>query len=116
MLSLRRCRDLLTGAVGSSDVEVEQLRDQLHAIAEVAVEGFIAKERVSATRSPTEARPHDNSEDARPAALRLIAEPERHAVEERAAIMEYEGGLDRDHAERRAVLHVVRGRGDNEIS
>ncbi|MDR1351012.1 MAG: hypothetical protein LBJ59_09630 [Zoogloeaceae bacterium] len=41
--------------------------------------------------------PVASNDEARPA-------PDREAIEERAAIMEYDGGLSRGEAERRAVL------------
>jgi len=90
-----------------ADAEVERLRDQFQAIAEVVVEEIIVKRRVLPTSSAREARPDHSRERARSAALRLIAEPQRHAIEERAAIMEFDGGVERDRAERHAVLNAV---------
>lgn len=37
----------------------------------------------------------------------LMSELDRDAMEERAAICEYDGGLSRDHAEQLAALHTV---------
>ena len=41
---------------------------------------------------------------------------QRFMFEERAAIMEYEGGLTRDEAERRAMIEVMNQETDNDQS
>ncbi len=42
----------------------------------------------------------------------FISEAEREHFEERAAIMEYEAGLPREEAEKRALESVIRCRGE----
>jgi len=86
-LSIERCRALL-GNDGDalSDSELEALRDQFYAIASVASRAYLARDA-----SPF-----------RTALLRL-SEADRIDVEERAAILEFEGKLCRDLAERQAL-------------
>ena len=50
--------------------------------------------------------------DAYQAALKLLPESEREDVEERAAIIEFEGGANRDEAERQAILGAVQVRNE----
>ncbi len=89
MLSVVRCRELLRGG-GGSDAEIERLRDALYALANVAIDL--------------------HQEHRLPHALRLLPSEQRDAVGERAAIVEFEGGLRRDEAERRAVWGAVQRR------
>ena len=85
MLTLQRCRELLeTDSPGLSDSELEALRKQLYAIAQVGIHAR-ARERQFAQ------------------AIAALAEDERADVEERAAILEFDGKLSRDQAERLAL-------------
>jgi hypothetical protein len=43
--------------------------------------------------------------------LSTLSEAERDDFEERAAIMEYDGGLSREEAERQAMLRILEKRG-----
>ena len=85
MLSLQRCRELLTGdARAFSDDELEALRTQFYAVAQVGVRATIRERRFAQ-------------------AIADLSEEERADVEERAAILEFEGRLSRDQAERLAL-------------
>lgn len=44
--------------------------------------------------------------------LSTLSDDERMEYEERAAIMEYDGGLSREEAERRAMLRILTKRGN----
>jgi hypothetical protein len=79
-----------------TDSELERLRDGLAAIATVALDALGDRR----TRRMIEAA---DAFDAVPAEL-------REAVEERAAIMEFDGQMPRDRAERAAFALVLGGR------
>ena len=84
MLSLQRCRDLLTGdARAISDDELEATRTQFYTLARTGVRAAIRERRFAQ-------------------AIAALPEEERADVEERAAILEFDGGLSRDQAERLA--------------
>lgn len=110
MLTLARCREILGADCGRSDAELERLRNHLQALAELTVEACRISARAERARDP---QPRGDGQEPNPrglpfaVALQLVAEDQRHDVEERAAIMQYDGGLDRDHAERRALLQIT---------
>lgn len=93
MLSLARCRSLLGPGVDISDEELSLIVTQLYAVAEVALDQALAAPAAAAKAAPSRAHPFE-------ATLRLVSEAEREALEERAAIQEYDGGLSRRDAER----------------
>ena len=84
MISLERCRKVLGSGTKLSDEDLATLRDQLYCFAALALEV-----RDSPKKSLLE-RPDLESID-------------RDALEERAAIIEFEGKLSRYEAERSAV-------------
>lgn len=88
MLSLERCRELLSG-VELPDAAIEGTRDSLTALAEIMLDEFMARKSVN-TLGPDDV----------PQAL-------REEFEERAAIREFEGGMSRDSAERAAFADVL---------
>ena len=106
MLTLQRCREIVGADCVRSDADLERIRDHLRALAEVAVEAFPLNPHTAPPRDPPPDRKLRDPDEFG-AALQLVAEDERYAVTERAAIMEHDGGLDRAHAERRAILRVV---------
>ena len=118
MLSLKKCRELLPADSPESDSELELLRDQLYGLARVAVEACTPLRcRNSQHNAPDGARraigggARDNEpqEPARFfAGLASLPEDERYEVEERAGIMEFEGGLDRGAAEQSAFSEFWR--------
>ena len=82
-LSLARCREHLGASTRLSDSELQQLRDHLYDLAQLIIGAY------------TSTKPSES--------LSLIPEGDRLEVEERAAILEFEGGLARTLAERLAV-------------
>jgi hypothetical protein len=94
MLSLDNCRTLLDGDDEElNDVDLADLRDQLYSLASLTVERF----------SKIECKPGTTFEDA----LEWFGESERETIEERAAVIEFEGKLDRQIAERSAISQAV---------
>lgn len=118
MLTVERCREILGDDCTMSDAELELFRDQLHGLADVATTAFIEEQKRlrNAPQTALEAkiRPfrgqhdirHDTGHDKEPInfqdAIRSLSEDERHDLEERAAIHEFDGGLDRKAAEHAA--------------
>ncbi len=91
MLSLRRCRELLPRDATLSDAELEELRGLLYVLAEVLIHEFTLQQGTPEPGSRLDAM------------LDLMPPEDREAIEERAAIKEYEAGLERDEAERAAL-------------
>jgi len=95
MLSLSRCRRLLGPGCQLSDVEVEQLRDELVGLARVIV----------GTLSPSGHRYGDVGPGNQDGLILDVAHwpvEDRESLEERAAILEFDGGASRKSAERTA--------------
>ena len=90
MLSLQRCRELLAGDARSvSDEELEAVRKQFYALALVGTREAIQAQRFEQ-------------------AIAKLREEERADVEERAAIMQFDGRLSREQAERLALSPYTR--------
>jgi len=96
-LSLRRCREILGSTVELSDDDLVTMRDQMYDLASVAVEIAAQKTGDTSTTEPKDWR----------AAQEYLTKDEQCAVEERAAIIEFDGRCDRDVAERDAVAQLV---------
>ena len=77
-------------AQGMSDAEIEQVRDQLFSVARVVVASL------------------DPGEQPFSEAIASLPEDQRTEAEERAAILEFEGKLTRDQAERLAISKYLR--------
>jgi hypothetical protein len=112
MLTLDRCKQILGDDCPQTSSDLERLRDQLYGLARVAVEACPRQQRgkglphaPDAARRAIDSAAKDN-EPQKPAgfpdAVAMLPEEERYEVEERAAIMEHDGGLDRDAAEQAA--------------
>jgi len=95
MLSLERCRKALGNDAPSADEDVKQIRRHLYAVADVAVSAF-------GTHNAA------NRKNRLKAALRLVPATAQEALEEWAAIREFDGGVDRDEAERAVLSDYVR--------
>ncbi len=80
MLSISQCRKHLKKGSNVSDVELEQLRNHLYQLADIAINAFV--------------RGKDNKEEKKIMLTDIQAE--------RAAIMEFDGKIDKDTAERHA--------------
>ena len=84
MLSVEKCRKILGSNCDLSDSELESLRGQLYGLADISI-GLFRTKKLSLPE--LEAR------------LSTLSDEERDEWEERAAILEYEAGLDRAEAE-----------------
>lgn len=94
MLSLDHCRTLLgRDSEELDDADLATLRDQLYSLATLSVERF---SRIEGEESAT-------FKDA----LALFEQSERETIEERAAVIEFDGKLKREIAERSAISQVV---------
>jgi len=104
--SLAKCRKILGNACPESNSDLERLRDQLYGLARATVEAFIETPRRDDAPRPLNdagcvfggegrAKPPADFADA----LDTLPEDERYVLEERAAIHEFEGKLDRNAAE-----------------
>jgi hypothetical protein len=91
MLSLDEFRQLLgdDGAALNQD-DLERLHREMYAFAEVALSIYEAGRRT------------------RREAIRLLPDDEAEAVAERSAIIEFEGDVDRDRADRIALTRATR--------
>ena len=90
MLSLERCRTLLGADCTLTDAQIERLRDQIRVVAEVTMNVMM---------TPNATTPFHEA---------IHQLPDRDEVEERAAIMEFEGGMIRNRAEKTAVMNVMK--------
>ena len=91
-LTIAKCRALLgQAAEGLSDSEVESVRDQFYAMARVAANAYVAGKRSLFGRAVSE-----------------LSAADRYGVEERAAILQFDGRLLRDDAERLAIARHIR--------
>ena len=87
-INLDACRRLL-GPSGThlSDAELLNVRDELYAVAEYAIDSFHSRDVAPAERT----------------AFEFLTPDERDTVGERAAVLEFEGGLARSIATRAAI-------------
>lgn len=94
MLSLDNCRTLLDREGEElNDADLATVRDQLYSLATLTVEVF------SRIESQQDASFRD--------ALALFRKSDRETIEERAAVMEFEGKLEREIAEKSAISQAV---------
>jgi hypothetical protein len=79
----------------------------MYALANIIIDQFgdaNASKRVTfPTKPEADAKAYKSS-------LSWLPSEDREVFEERAAIIEFEGGLDREEAERKAILNLVRRR------
>lgn len=102
MLSIARCRFLLGTDCKLTDVELEQLRHELYALSDVAVTTFCAQNNLGCRNGSGTGKAPGN--------FTLIPASERQALDERAAILEYEAGLKKPEAERQAFGEWVQSK------
>jgi hypothetical protein len=120
MLSLQRYREILGDDCPKSDAELELLVDQMRGLASVICDAFVEdrKRRKDARHASTNGEIRaivggDGVGDAQQPvgfqdAVAMLPDDERADIEERAAIAEVDGGLDRDTAERAAFSDLWR--------
>lgn len=89
MLSLQQCRKILGAKLAISDEELATLRDQLYCFAELALDIRDQRQKVVSPGNIFE-QVADSKEDS-------------DVLLERAAIMEFDGNISRDEAERMAI-------------
>jgi len=107
VISIKRCREILGCHAPVDDQEIENLRDQLYGVADVITEEILARtKRQQAADELSAEQGHDYNEYSK--ALGMLPEDERDDVEERAAIIEFEGQADREVAEKQAILATIR--------
>lgn len=94
LLDLEKCRLLLGTDCKLTDSQLEQLRQEIYALSDVVLESFCAQKLPGAGRT-------GKSQNIS-GCLNGIPHPEREAVEERAAILEFERGLKKSEADRQA--------------
>ena len=87
MISLHRCREILGSK--ASDSDIEQVKEMLYTLAHIAVDVYTHPQNIPVSDFK--------------AALGQLSPGARDDIEERAAIREHDGSLDRDSAERHAV-------------
>lgn len=92
MLSVKKCREILGHVSPESDADLELLRDQLYTLANASLEVFSSQNGRS-VKSPEPASSFTAE----------VSEDERYEVEERAAILEFDGGVDRAIAQKLAL-------------
>jgi hypothetical protein len=103
--SLARCRAILGSDGPESDRDLEQLRNQMYGLARVVVEACLCQPRQKGSPCALNApsRVFDGS-----SGMALLPQEDRYDVEERAAIMEFDGGLARSAAELAALSEYWR--------
>jgi hypothetical protein len=107
MLSLERCRTVLGDDSPTSAADLALLRDHMYALANVAFDVFESRSRKPEAPALTGDNGENPSARGFEAALELIPEADRSSVEERAAIKEFDGGVERSEAERTAVYELA---------
>lgn len=116
MLTLEQCRQNLGDDCPQTNSDLERLRDQLYGLARVVVEACPRRWRGNGPQNaPSAARQaNEGATGHKPAgfpdAVAMLPEEDRFEVEERAAIHEFDGGLDRSAAERAALSEYWRAK------
>lgn len=104
MLSIARARQLVGPDSPLTDEQLARLCDELYPLARAAVSCYLKES--AGPRPSTVVQTFT-------AVLESLPELEREELEERAAIMEYDGGMDRGEAERAAMrLHDGQSAGE----
>jgi hypothetical protein len=115
-LSLKKCRAILGADAPELDADLSRLRDAVYGYFRVVVEAIPANGRlIRSPHAPNGAsRSFDDTAKGKTEpvnfteAVAMMSEDERYEVEERAAIYESDGGLDRNAAEQQAFLEYWR--------
>jgi hypothetical protein len=99
VVDLRRCREILGPDCSLTDEQLELLRDQLVGLADIALEA---------------GRGSNGATSGFDTVLSLAPEAQRQEIDERASIMEFDGGLQRALAEEAAFNDFARNQTKNE--
>jgi len=94
MLSLKECRKILGPSCSLTDSDIEQLREGLHALADIALEVY-PKLQTPNTTPPLTTKQTITFEDM----FKLLSETEKDEVIERVSIIEFDGKFTRKEAE-----------------
>ena len=95
MLSLQHCRKVLGTDFDGSDEELANLREQLYTLAMTTADSWLEKRVAGSDRGFFQS------------ATRLLPADQIETVEERAALIEFDGNYERDEAERLAIESVL---------
>ena len=105
MVSIDRCRELLRKGPETSDTDLESSRDQLYLLADLVIDLLPGSTKSSSLSEGSDQNPQNFGDflDALPIA-------DQESIEERAAIRQFDGGLDRGDAERAAMVDYIKKR------
>jgi len=98
MLSNDECRRILGPEYAGNEEDLTSLKDALYGLARGLLEVYL--EGVQASAGNASQGPIDLLSG-------VLGREDVETVEERAAIVEFDGGMDRDHAERLAISSVL---------
>ncbi len=105
MISLEQCRQILGAAAPDDESELRRIRDDVHELAQIFVQVLQCGEVTSRNDPLPNPNPQLQADAAarnhRPfdVVCRAVGDDTAYALVERAAIMEYDGGLERREAE-----------------
>jgi hypothetical protein len=98
MLSLQECRKILGPTCSLNDLELENYRDSLYALADISLNAY---PKLQSSREIT--LPIQPKSVTFESMLNLLSKAEQEETIERAAIMEFEGGLTRQIAQKASL-------------
>jgi hypothetical protein len=120
MVSLQMCRELLGNDSTLSDTSLELLRDQLYALADIATTELIEQRRNGCFENPfgrgfqllvcLKASAATKEVEEFEEFLRPLSIDEREELEERAAVLEFDGEIERNQAEKVVMMEHWRSR------
>jgi hypothetical protein len=103
VLSNARCRALLGLDCNLTDAQLDRLRHDLYALAQIMIEGLRNRQECSNMAPSAVVLPSIWAHSNVPTSTPLTPE-DRDSLEERSAILEFEAGLDREQAEKETLL------------
>jgi hypothetical protein len=106
MLSIEKCKKLIPADPKLDNQQLEALRHAFYEIAHVIVGRFEHKRSLSHCGTVEPKQEHASFEEI----VSALPKEEREIVEERAAIMQFDGGCDREIAERYALRDYWNGK------
>lgn len=105
MISLEQCRQILGAAAPDDESELRRIRDDLHELAQIFVQLLQGGEVTSRNNPLSNPNPQLQTDAAArkhwpfDTVCRAVGDETAYALIERAAIMEYDGDLERRDAE-----------------